>query len=278
MGAGASDWSERFASAPIDAMQVYEDILVPGLFIPWAKLLLDAVGVAPGEAVLDVACGPGTVTRLAAERVGRDGRVVGADISAAMLTIARSKPAPEGSHVDYVETSAAPLAVGTAEYDVVVCQQGLQFFPDRRAALLEMARVTRPNGRIGIAVWANIEQLPAFAGLMHAIADALGADVATRYESGPWGLPSLADLAAEVAATGLAELRAEARSIDVVFKGGAARFAETLAASPVAADVAALDAAGRKRLADAVAEHLGPLEVGGDLHSPTVSNIVVARV
>ena len=277
MGAGASDWSERFASAPIDAMQVYEDIFVPGLFIPWAKLLLDAVGVAPGEAVLDVACGPGTVTRLAAERVGREGRVVGADISAAMLTIARSKPAPVGGHVDYVETSAAPLAVGTAEYDVVVCQQGLQFFPDRRAALLEMARVTRPNGRIGIAVWANIEQLPAFAGLMHAIADALGADVATRYESGPWGLPSLADLAAEVAATGLAELRAEARSIDVVFKGGAARFAETLAASPVAADVAALDAAGRKRLADAVAEHLGPLEVGGDLHSPTVSNIVVAR-
>ena len=68
----ANDWSNRFASAPVDAMQVYDDIFVPGLFIPWANLLLDEVGLTRGEAVLDVACGPGTVTRLAAGRVGAE--------------------------------------------------------------------------------------------------------------------------------------------------------------------------------------------------------------
>ena len=131
----AAQWSRRFAEAPLDAMQVYEDVFVAGLFIPWADVLLDEVAVAPGEVVLDVACGPGTVARRAAARVGTAGRVVGADISSAMLAIAASKPAPAGAIVEYVESPAVPLAVDSASFDVIVCQQGFQFFPDRPAAL-----------------------------------------------------------------------------------------------------------------------------------------------
>ena len=72
MGVSA-DWSANFASASLDAMTVYDEILRPRLFDPWAEVLLDQVGVTPGASVLDVACGPGTVSRRAAARVGPRG-------------------------------------------------------------------------------------------------------------------------------------------------------------------------------------------------------------
>jgi ubiquinone/menaquinone biosynthesis C-methylase UbiE len=77
-------------------MSVYERVTVPRLFARWAELLLDELALVAGEAVLDVACGPGSVTRRAAARVGPSGRVVGCDLSPAMLAIAGAKPAVSG--------------------------------------------------------------------------------------------------------------------------------------------------------------------------------------
>jgi hypothetical protein len=62
----SSAWAASFAAADISAMQIYEDVLVPRLFTPWARLLLDGLDLQPGEAFFDVACEPGSVTRLAA--------------------------------------------------------------------------------------------------------------------------------------------------------------------------------------------------------------------
>ena len=62
-------------------MSFYDDIMVPRLFEPWARLLLDKMHPESGQAVLDVACGPGTVTRLVAQSVGPSGRVTGCDLS-----------------------------------------------------------------------------------------------------------------------------------------------------------------------------------------------------
>lgn len=277
MGNESAQWSDRFASAPVDAMKVYDEVLVPGLFVPWANVLLDEVSVAPGEAVLDVACGPGTVTRLAAARVGKGGRVVGADISSAMLAIASGKPPPAGAIVEYVESPAAPLAVDDSQFDVVVCQQGFQFFPDRPAALAEMRRALKPSGRIGISVWGPIPDLPAFAALAAAIREALGDDLADRYERGPWGFSDLSALRAVIEEGGFVRVQAATRTVDAAFSGGAAGFARTLVASPVAPDVAALAASARARLAEAAERHLAPLVDGDTVRCPTVSNIVVAH-
>jgi ubiquinone/menaquinone biosynthesis C-methylase UbiE len=62
----SSAWAASFEAADISAMQIYKDVLVPRLFTPWARLLLDRLDLQPGEAALDVACGPGSVTRPAA--------------------------------------------------------------------------------------------------------------------------------------------------------------------------------------------------------------------
>src|SRR5450755_3095606 len=81
------EWGASFASASTSAMSFYDEIMVPRMFDPWAELLLDQVSLLSGEAVLDVACGPGTVTRHAARRVGPTGRVTGCDLSPAMLEL-----------------------------------------------------------------------------------------------------------------------------------------------------------------------------------------------
>jgi ubiquinone/menaquinone biosynthesis C-methylase UbiE len=95
--------------------------------------------------VLDVARGPGTVARLAAAVVGPDGRVMASDISPAMLALAAAKPVdPAWAPINYLECPVSAIDAAEDSFDAVLCQQGLQFFPDRERAVGEMLRVTRP--------------------------------------------------------------------------------------------------------------------------------------
>ena len=103
--------------------------------------------------VLDVATGSGPVARCAARRVGPTGHVVATDIAAAMLDVARRPPVAGGAPILYVQSPAAPLRADSGAFDLVTCQQSLQFFPDRLAALREMKRALRPGGQLAVAVW-----------------------------------------------------------------------------------------------------------------------------
>ena len=127
-----------------NAAEIYEKHLVPAIFAYWPPALLSLVSPKPGERVLDIACGTGTVARLAAERVGPKGRVVGLDISAGMLTVARSIPSPAGQ-IEWKEADAQLTPFPDGSFDVVTCQLGLQFIPDRAKALREMRRVLIPQ-------------------------------------------------------------------------------------------------------------------------------------
>ncbi|SOE98249.1 ubiE/COQ5 methyltransferase family protein [Burkholderia sp. OK233] len=146
--------------------KAYEEYFVPRLFEPWARLLLDEAKLVEAQAIVDVATGSGTVARLAAPTLGPKGRIVATDIACTMLDIARAKPSLTGAApIEYIESPAAPLAASTGEFDVVFCQRGLQFFPDRLSALREMRRVLKPDGRVVSAVWASIERNPIFAAM-----------------------------------------------------------------------------------------------------------------
>src|SRR5260370_25850928 len=143
----------------------YERHIDPALFMPWARSLVETAALRPGERVLDVACGTGVVTRLAAKRVGAGGKVVGLDLNAGMLEVARSR-APA---IEWREGSATELPLPDAAFDAVLCQQGLQFFPDRPAALREMRRVLVPGRRLALSVWRSLQGSPGH----RALADAL---------------------------------------------------------------------------------------------------------
>jgi ubiquinone/menaquinone biosynthesis C-methylase UbiE len=122
----------------------YERYFVPAIGEPLARDLIELAELRFGERVLDVACGTGVVTRFAAEEVG-EAAVGGVDVNPAMLAVARE--AVGDARVDWHEASAEALPLEDGSFDVVLCQMGLQFFPDRPRALREVHRVLRPGGR-----------------------------------------------------------------------------------------------------------------------------------
>jgi SAM-dependent methyltransferase len=270
-------WGESFRTGSADAMGAYRDTLLDPVFRPWAQLLLEACLLSPGERLLDVATGPGTVAQAAAVTLGPSGHVTACDISPAMLAIARDVPRqPGAAAIDYIESPAAPLAVPSSSQDVVTCQQGLQFVPDRAAAIAEMSRVLRPVGRVALAVWATIEECPAMAALEQAIRDQLGDEPADRYRSGPWGMPDGASWARLLSSGGFTEVRVEKRELPAVFPGGTAQLSASLAASAVAADVANLSGEGRAALNQRIVHHLEPFVVGSAVEVVLHSNVATA--
>jgi len=135
-----------------NAAELYERYVVPYILGPWAPGLVELAALQPGEHVLDLACGTGVVARLAATKVEPTGHVTGLDLNAAMLAVARSLPPPPGTSITWVEGSAVAMDLPDASFDVILYQQGFQFFPDQPAALREMHRVLVPGGRVLLSV------------------------------------------------------------------------------------------------------------------------------
>ncbi|MHB8439604.1 MAG: class I SAM-dependent methyltransferase [Acidimicrobiales bacterium] len=140
----------------------YRQYLQPAIFDPWARRLINYVGMAPGHHVLDVACGTGVVAHTAAELLDGGGRVVATDVSPAMLAQVSTVVASGSVPIEIVECSATDLDIRDASFDVVFCQQGLQFIPDKIMAGREMCRVLRSGGKAGVAVWATGARLEPF--------------------------------------------------------------------------------------------------------------------
>jgi SAM-dependent methyltransferase len=282
MSVGSDDeehgWSAAFATASTDGMEAYEETLVGPMFTPWGEYLLDALTVTPGEHLVDVATGPGTVARLASARLGPSGHVLATDLSPAMLAIGEAKGClADGSPIEYRLSPAVPLAAPAASFDVACCQQGLQFFPDRQGALAEMRRALRPGGRMGLAVWSGVETCPPFAALRDAIGEVMGLDAAERYARGPWGLHAPQALADMVTAAGFGEVSADEIARPVRFEGGAVQLDRSLAASGLAAEISVLSSDMRIALASAVADKLRDLtDRSGAVTSYLTSQIVLA--
>ncbi len=275
---GAAQWSSAFAAASAAGMQAYEDALVGAVFMPWGEYLLNALGVTPGESLLDLATGPGTVARLASSRLGPSGYVLGTDLSDAMLAIAEAKGSvPGGSPIEYRRSPAVPLDAPAGAFDVVCCQHGFQFFPDRPAAVAEMRKVLRSGGRLGLAVWAGIELCPPFAAVKDAINEIMGVEAAERYANGPWGLHAPAELAEMVSGAGFTDVSVEEVRLPVRFEEGASQLDRSLAATALATEIASPPGEVRAALTGAVADSLRPLtDASGAVVSYLTSQIVLA--
>lgn len=115
-------------------------------------ILLERAALGPGESILDVGCGRGVTTRRAAEAVGPDGAVTGLDVAANLITEARTF-AHDGAPIDWVVGDGQRVELPSGPYDVVISRFGVIFFDDPVAAFANLARATRPGGRLAVAVW-----------------------------------------------------------------------------------------------------------------------------
>jgi ubiquinone/menaquinone biosynthesis C-methylase UbiE len=194
------------------AAEVYDAFFLPALFQQWAGRVTDAAQIKAGQRVLDVACGTGVVAREAAQRVGASGAVIGLDINAGMLAVARRK-AP---HIEWRQGRAEALPWDNDSFHAVVSQFGLMFFADRRAALQEMLRVLRLGGHMAVAVWAPLTDSPGYAALAGLLRRLFGEDVAQALYA-PFTLGDTENLRALFDEAGIAHTR-------ITTHAGTARF------------------------------------------------------
>jgi len=195
------------------AADIYQTFFVPALFAEWAPRVVDAAEIGPGQRVLDVACGTGVAACEAAGRVGPDGSVTGLDRNADMLAVAgRIAPA-----IDWRLGMAEALPFDDAVFDAVVSQFGLMFFDDRAAALKEMMRVLKPDGRLVVAVWDTLENSPGYAAVTVLLEGLFGTHVADAMRA-PFVLGETDRLRALFESAGITDAQISSRE-------GTARFA-----------------------------------------------------
>ena len=138
----------------------YENLMVPGLFAPWSSHLIQSANPHPGERVLDVACGTGIVARQIAPRVGPQGIIIRLDLDPDKIDVARAVAKQAGLAIEWKTGPAEQLPFPDDSFDLIICQFGLMFFSDRHAALLEMFRVLRSDGRVVLSVWQGLDRHP----------------------------------------------------------------------------------------------------------------------
>lgn len=262
------DWSAQVGDGPNE----YQDFLVPGMFTPFAARLVADLEIPPGSSVLDVACGTGLVSRLAARAAGPTGTVTGVDIGPAMLAVARSQPAESGSApITYLEGSALELPLADSSFDCATCHHGFQFFPDRMTAIQELRRVLRPGGRVAVACWTGLDETPAF----RAIRDALHLHVseqAGQMMNSPFAVPAT-ELTALLEAAGFTNVRVERVELTASFPAVPDFGARAIAAGPIAAIFNQAPAPARQAVASAVMEAVDPYVNDDTVNFPMYSNI-----
>jgi ubiquinone/menaquinone biosynthesis C-methylase UbiE len=124
-------------------------------FVPVIEGVIDRAAIRPGESVLDLGTGTGSVALRVASEVGDDGRVIGIDISPEMLSLAAHKAKELGiTNVEFQEGRAENIPADDSSFDVVLASLSLMYVIDRGAAAREIGRVLRPGGRLVAAVWA----------------------------------------------------------------------------------------------------------------------------
>lgn len=189
--------TETFQITPEQA-EAYERLFVPALFGQWAGPMTDIADVEPGQRVLDVACGTGVLTRAVADRLAGSGSVVGLDLNPAMLDVAaRVRP-----DIAWRQGDVASMPFEDGQFDVVLCQSALFFFPDVPGAVLEMARVLRPGGTLAVQTYASLADQPGFSELERIVARYAPADALHLIET-YWSQGDLEALDSTFAAAGL---------------------------------------------------------------------------
>ena len=135
----------------------YDRYMVPLIFQPYALDMAQRAASLSPNSVLEIAAGTGVVTRALAPKLSSGARYVVTDLNQPMLDYAASRQAPD-SRIAWRQADALSLPFENAAFDLVCCQFGAMFFPDRPAAYREAKRVLKPGGRFLFNVWDRIEE------------------------------------------------------------------------------------------------------------------------
>lgn len=259
-----------------NASENYEGYLVPSIFGPWAIDLVNLAAPQAGDRVLDVACGTGIVARLSAKYVAPGGKVTGLDINPRMVATARSLPLVPGVSIEWMEGNAVAIPLPDAAFDLVLCQQGLQFFPDRLAALREMRRVLTSEGRLVLSVWRAIQYSPGFALLAEALERHVGPEAASTMRA-PFSLADAEELRGLITKAGFRDVIISPAVKNLQFPSPEEFVRRYVSGSPLAGPFAQVREDVRKTLLDEIRRSLRDRENVAGVAFPIEAHLVAAR-
>jgi 2-polyprenyl-3-methyl-5-hydroxy-6-metoxy-1,4-benzoquinol methylase len=255
----------------------YQEVLVPLMFAPSARQLVARAELPAGEQVLDVATGTGIVARTAAKAVGSTGRVTALDETESMLAVARHQPVePGAAPIEYVQSSIEDVPLSAGVFHAAFCQQALQFFEDPSRALSRIRQALRPEGRLHVALWGSEEEHTLTIAMQRALLEC-GLRDFTSFLSKVHRLHNPALVNGILRQSGFVVEHQDV--VDVAPDGvwHAADGRRLLAATPLAARLAALPPEQRAALGDACERQLDNFTKNGalDLHFP--AHFYIAR-
>jgi ubiquinone/menaquinone biosynthesis C-methylase UbiE len=251
----------------------YDTLMVPMIFQAYADDLAELVAASSPTSVLETAAGSGVVTRALAPRLSASVRYVVTDLNQPMLDYAAGRQEPD-NRIEWRQADALDLPFDDASFDVVCCQFGAMFFPDRVAGYTEARRVLRPGGRFVFNVWDRIEE--------NAFADEITDALATLFPQAPprflartpHGYHDTELIRQELGRAGFAHIQITTH--EKVSRAASAREAAIAycQGTPLRGEIEALDSGLLERAIDratqAIAERHGQGEVAGKIQAHVI--------
>ena len=189
----------------------YDRHMVPLIFEPYAADMARRAAALSPHSVLEIAAGTGVATRALAPKLPRDARYVVSDLNQAMLDYAASRQ-PADDRLEWRQADALALPFEDVTFDVVFCQFGAMFFPDRVAGYREARRVLKPGGRFLFSVWDRIEENIFADDVTKALARMFPADPPRFLARTPHGYHDTAQIRRDVEAAGFSRIVIETRT------------------------------------------------------------------
>ncbi len=255
----------------------YDTLMVPLIFEAYAADMAQRVAASSPVSVLETAAGSGVVARSLAPKLEPDARYVVTDLNQPMLDYAATRQGAD-RRIQWRQADALALPFEAATFDVVCCQFGAMFFPDRVAGYAEARRVLRPGGRFVFSVWDRIEENAFADEVTNAVATVFPHDPPRFLARTPHGYHDVALIREDLGRAGFVDIGIETR--EAVSRAPSARDAATAycQGTPLRNEIEARDASllalATDRATQAIASRHGQGPVAGKIQAHV---IVAAR-
>jgi ubiquinone/menaquinone biosynthesis C-methylase UbiE len=256
------------------AAKLYEQENIPNIGRPTAELTFEHATLHDNDRVLDVACGTGIVVRVAVQRYANIQSIVGVDLNTGMLDVARENTPSSHASVEWRQGDMCALPFPDGSFDVALCQQGVQFVPDKLAALQEIRRVLVSGGRLAFTVWS---EAPAWSvALAESLTRHVSADVAKSCLA-PFVWNDAETIRKFVSSAGFCNI--EMHAFEFMRREGTSveQFAVSLAWLPFARDVAEVSEETHMAIWKEVSAAMQAYRDGDNFVYPFKSHLVQAR-
>ena len=255
---------------------IYDRFLVPLIFEPYAIDLARRVADLDPRVVLETAAGTGVLTRAIASHLPAEARIVATDLNQPMLDHARARQSQDG-RIEWKQADALALPFEDRSFDVVACQFGVMFLPDKVQGYREARRVLKPGGRFFFNVWDRISENEFVDTVTRSLADLFPHDPPRFMARTPHGYHDVDRIREELNAAGFASISVDA--VDAQSRAASPRDAAIgyCQGNPLRTEIEARDPSGlenaTEHAAEALAQRFGRGAIEGHVRAFVITAI-----